>query len=329
MVVSAASKRFIVPAAAVLLLSSGTAASAAQAETQAEIPAETQTETQVETQAETQAETQTETQADSLPETLPKAVSINLCTDQLVMLLAEPSQILALSALSQDKAGSWFHERAGRYQKIEPVAEQVLPLAPDIVVTGPYTSRYTISLLDELDIKHETLPIANTMEQMLANVERVGELLSQQDKATTIIDDVNTRLALIADRVSQLDENDKPTIAVYEPNGYTVGNQTLRGQLMNLAGWHNVATTQNIETYGVLDLEQMIGLRPQALMESPYSEDTYSRGQMLTQHPAIRASGLNPKIIKVPSNQTICAGPWAVDLIEQLLSANTALQQPD
>ena len=232
-------------------------------------------------------------QGSKLPE--PKVVSINVCTDQLVMLLAEPAQILALSALSQDKAGSYFHEQARRYDQVEPIAEQILPLAPDIVVTGPYTPRYTISLLDELGIRHESLPIANDLDQMLANVQRVGELLSQQRKATAIVNEVNARLALIAERVSQLDENSKPTIAIYDPNGYTVGDQTLRGQLINLSGWQNVAATQDIDAYGVLDLEQLIGLRPQALMESPYSENTYSRGQMLAKHPAIRASGLNPR----------------------------------
>lgn len=260
------------------------------------------------------------------PVKLPQVVSINLCTDQLVMLLAEPAQILALGALSHDKAGSYFHQLARHFRQVEPIAEQVLPLAPDIVVTGPYTSRYTLSLLDELDIVHESMPIASNIDEMLANIERMGELLSQQQKAATIVNDVKTRLVSIAERVKQLDANKKPTIAVYDPNGYTVGADSVRGQIINLSGWHNVATTQGIDTYGVLNLEQLISLRPQALVESPYSEATYSRGQMLTQHPAIRASGLNPQIIKVPSNQTICAGPWVVDVIEQLLSANPALE---
>ena len=258
-------------------------------------------------------------------EKLPQVVSINLCTDQLVMLLAEPEQILALSTLSQEQAGSYFHQQADNFPTVEPIAEQVLPLAPDVVVAGPHTSRYTINLLDELGLQFESMPIASNVDEMLANVERMGELLSQQQKATAIINDVNTRLASIAERVRLLDTNNKPTIAVYDPNGYTVGDNTVRGEMIRLAGWQNVATTKGIDTYGVLDLEQLISLRPQALVESPYSEDTYSRGQMLTQHPAIRASGLNPQIIKVPSNQTICSGPWVVDVIQNLFSVNTAL----
>ena len=38
--------------------------------------------------------------------------SINLCADQLVMLLAEDEQILSLSNLSQQEAGSYYFERA-------------------------------------------------------------------------------------------------------------------------------------------------------------------------------------------------------------------------
>lgn len=257
---------------------------------------------------------------------LPSVVSINLCTDQLVMLLAEPEQILALSGLSREKAGSIFSEKAHDYPQVEPIAEQVFPFSPDVVAMGPNTSRYTVNLLDELGIPVETIPIATSIEEMLANVERMGEVLLQQDKADTIIDEVRLRLDAIARRVDSLGGKALPTMAVYDPNGYTVGEKTVRGQVIKLSGWQNVATTQGIESYGVLDLEQLISLKPQALVESPYSEDTYSRGQMLTRHPAIRASGLDPLIIKVPSNQTICAGPWVVDMIEQLLDAQDRLE---
>ena len=94
---------------------------------------------------------------------------------------------------------------------------------------------------------------------------------------------------------------------------------------MARAGWHNVAVDKGIESYGVLALEDMIQLAPQALIESPYSRGTYSRGQMLADHPALRQAGLDPMIISLPSNWTICAGPWLIDVIEQLVDARERL----
>ncbi len=265
-------------------------------------------------------------------EKLPRVVSINLCADQLVMLLADPSQILALSRLSRDEAGSRLHKEAMQHPQVQPVAEDIVPLAPDVIVTGPYTSRYTLSLLDELNLPVESLEIAESVEAMFGNMRRVGQLLHRQTQAERQIAALEKRLALVDERVRALNRQredtgvDVPRAAVYDANGYTVGPGSLRGEAMRRAGWHNVATDMGVESYGVLQLEDMIRLAPQALIESPYSKGTYSRGQMLAEHPALRKSGLDPMIIALPSNETICAGPWLVDVIERLLVARERLQ---
>ena len=265
-------------------------------------------------------------------EKLPRVVSINLCADQLVMLLADPSQILALSRLSRDEAGSRLHKQAMQHPQVQPVAEDIVPLAPDVIVTGPYTSRYTLSLLEELDLRVESLEIAESVDAMFGNMRRVGELLHRQDQAELQIAMLEERLALVDERVEALNLSgegkgvDLPRAAVYDANGYTVGPGSLRGEAMRRAGWHNVAIDRGVESYGVLQLEDMIRLAPEALIESPYSEGTYSRGQMLAEHPALRKAGLDPMVIALPSNETICAGPWLVDVIERLLVARERLQ---
>ncbi len=264
--------------------------------------------------------------------TLPRVVSINLCADQMVMLLADPAQILALSRLSREQAGSRLHEQAMNFPQVQPVAEDIVPLAPDVIVTGPYTSRYTLSLLDELGLSVESLEIAESVESMFSNMRRVGRVLHRESQAEEQIAALTARLARIDERVAVLNLSqsgsglDLPRAAVYDANGYTVGLKSLRGEAMRRAGWHNVATDMGVESYGVLQLEDMIRLAPEALIESPYSQGTYSRGQMLAEHPALRRSGIDPMVISLPSNETICAGPWLVDVIERLLFARESLQ---
>jgi len=256
---------------------------------------------------------------------LPRVVSINICADQWLMLLAEPVQIAALSNLSRDEHGSYFHREAQHYPQAEPTAENLLALQPDIVITGPYTSRHTLSLLGELGISVETLPVANSFEDMLSNAELVGRLLRRDDQAAAIVRSVRGRLQQLkikADGLRKTGVNAR--IAVYDANGYTVGRQTIRGEAIEFGGWHNIASEVNIQNYGVLGLEQLLWLSPQAFLASPYSSDTYSRAQYLSQHPAIRQSGLNPEVVNVPSTLTLCAGPWTVDVVEQLIEAHPA-----
>ncbi|NND90005.1 MAG: ABC transporter substrate-binding protein [Granulosicoccus sp.] len=262
---------------------------------------------------------------------LPAVLSINLCADQLVMLLADPGQVRALSALSRDEAGSYFLEKAYQFPQADVRAEDIIHRAPDVVITSRFSSRHTLSMLDELGIRVETLDMADSVEAMLGNIRHMGDILQQQRRAADLITSLRTRLAKIDARVALqnalLDEAniDYPRAAVYDANGYTVGANSLRGEAMVRAGWHNVASDMGIETYGVLQLEDMIRLAPQVLIESPYGEGTYSRAQNLTRHPALRKAGLNPLIVTVPSNQTICDGPWLVDVIENLANAREEL----
>jgi len=261
----------------------------------------------------------------------PTIISINLCADQMALLLAEPSQIKALSELSRDIPGSYFHEHASEYPQAKAQAEDILPLAPDIVLTGPYTPRHTLSLLSELGLRVESIKIANSLEDMFDNILLVGRILDQQVKAESIVESLRARLAIIETRVSALDNYmynnglNRPKAAVYDANGYTVGPSSIRGEAITLAGWQNVAEEKGITAYGVIHLEELITLAPDALIESPYSVDTYSRGQMVAKHPALRQSGLNPVIVSLPSNQTICAGPWSVEIVTKLLDARETL----
>jgi len=255
-----------------------------------------------------------------------------MCADQLVMLLADESQIKALSNLSRDVAGSFFHKRAEGYLQINPRAEEILPLKPDVVLTGPFAARHTLNMLDELELQTVSLTIANSMDDMLDNIQRVGKLLNREIAAKQIINDVNKRLANIRKRVHALDEArkiagaERPRAAVYDANGYTAGISSLRGEAMDLAGWHNVAADIGIDTYGIIHLENLIQLNPDAIIESPYSAGTFSRAQMVASHPSIRQSGLDPLLVTLSSNKTICAGPWSVDVIETLLSAQDSLR---
>jgi iron complex transport system substrate-binding protein len=258
----------------------------------------------------------------------PSVVSINLCTDQLAVLLADPEQILALSTLSREIPGSYFHEQAQRFPQIAPLAEDILQYTPDVILAGPYLSRYTLALLEELNLRVETIPIANSIADMLRNLESVGKVLQQQEKSTSLREDIHARLTRIKERVAALARTTKgqPRAAVYDANGYTVGEKTMRGEAMKLAGWHNVVLERGVDTYGVLALEELINLAPDALIASPYGTGHYSRAQQLASHPSLHASGLNPLVIPLPSNQTVCAGPWSVDIIETLLEAREGLR---
>ena len=59
---------------------------------------------------------------------LPRIASMNVCTDQLLLTLADPDQILGLSRYSRDRFQSWAADDARRYRILSGGAEDILVL---------------------------------------------------------------------------------------------------------------------------------------------------------------------------------------------------------
>src|ERR1700674_5038558 len=72
--------------------------------------------------------------APALAAGLPRIASMNVCTDQLLIPLADPEQILGLSRFSRDAWQSFAADDARRYPILSGGAEDILVLRPDIVV---------------------------------------------------------------------------------------------------------------------------------------------------------------------------------------------------
>jgi iron complex transport system substrate-binding protein len=262
------------------------------------------------------------TQTRAASTTPKRIVSLNVCTDQWLLLLADPEQIASITHLSHEEGASYLLEKALKYPINKGRAEDILPFKPDLVISSDYTSPNTLSLLRKLNIRVETLPIADDWESTLAGIEKMAQLVGHPERAKQIINEMQQRLKQLP-----VITEPKPLIASYEPNGYTVGNQSLLGQAIQQAGWQNVAELAGITNYGQLSLETMIRLKPDALIESPYRKNTWSRAEVLPQHPALRKVGINPLVINLPSAMTICAGPWSVDVAERLAKARLDLNK--
>src|SRR4051794_41669818 len=70
-----------------------------------------------------------------------RVVSINLCVDELVLRLADRRNIASISWLSLDPKNSNVAALAREFPINHGVAEEIVPLKPDLVIAGMYTAR--------------------------------------------------------------------------------------------------------------------------------------------------------------------------------------------
>ena len=78
---------------------------------------------------------------------LPRMVSMNVCTDQLLLTLADPEQIIGLSRFSRDGWQSLSANDMKRYPVLSGGAEDVLLAKPDIVVASLFDKRASVVFL--------------------------------------------------------------------------------------------------------------------------------------------------------------------------------------
>ena len=70
---------------------------------------------------------------------LPRIVSLNLCADPYLMEFAAPEQIIALTWNSHDPMQSPFASRAVNFPVTGGRLEEIVEMAPDLVILSPFS----------------------------------------------------------------------------------------------------------------------------------------------------------------------------------------------
>lgn len=244
-----------------------------------------------------------------------RIASINLCTDQLLLALADRAQIASITFLAQHEESSYMADHAHGYHLNHGQAEELVAVEPDIVVASSYLSPTKQRFLGDLGYRIELFNLAKSIDEVYANIEQMAALVGFPDRGNLLAGQLHDRLASVPQTGSELPS---PRGVIYEPNGYTGGRDTLRGDILHHAGWHNVATDAGIRGVGVLDLEALLLQDPDRLIMSPYAPGTHSLGQRLLQHPAILKITSNRPPVVIPIKNWFCGGAINAEAVVRL-----------
>ena len=210
-----------------------------------------------------------------------RVVSINLCTDQLLMLLGAPEQIVSVSHIAHDTRVSPMATEAARYPVNFGQGEEIFALAPDLVLAGTYSSRFVVNLLRGLGVRVEELPITNSLDDIPGQIRQVGAWLGREAEAEALVARFETDLAAL-----RTDPLQRPRAVLHYANNYTSGDKTLAHQVLLAAGFANAATEEAIQFGGTLPMERLILLAPD-LVISGEAYPGASRAEEVLRHPAM------------------------------------------
>src|SRR5450759_1440889 len=133
--------------------------------------------------------------APALAAGLPRIASMNVCTDQLLLSLADPGQILGLGRFSRDAWQSFAAVDARRYPTLSGGAEDVLVLKPDVVVASLFDKRSTRELLKEKGLRLAEFAVPRNLDEVKAQIREMGEIARHPDRAEAEIARLDAAIA--------------------------------------------------------------------------------------------------------------------------------------
>ncbi len=131
-----------------------------------------------------------------------RVVSQSVGTDDLILAVADPSQIAALSHLGHDARYAPSVETARRFPTLRnSTAEEILRFRPDLVVTTPYAPQESLVLLRRAGVRVHVIQRFERLEDVLANLRELGRLLGREAAAEAVVKATEARVEALRRRL--------------------------------------------------------------------------------------------------------------------------------
>jgi iron complex transport system substrate-binding protein len=243
-----------------------------------------------------------------------RIVSLNMCVDELVLRLAEPQNIASVTWLSRDPRNSNVAELAARVPVNHGLAEEIIPLKPDLVIAGIYTARTAVAMLRRTGVPLSEVGVPTNLDDVRRQIREVARLVGEPERGESVVGAMDQGLASLppASRAT------RPRAVVLNPNGVTVGKGTLVDEIMTRAGLTNVAAELAIDNYGQIPLEAVVSSAVDVLILSASRDGPPALATEILRHPVLSALADRTRLVVLPGRLWNCGGPAVVDAIERL-----------
>lgn len=231
-----------------------------------------------------------------------RAASLDLCSDEYLLLLARPAEIASLSRLAHDPADSVMWRKARAIAANRGRVEDLIGTRATLLVTMGGGAKASGAIAQRLGLNTLALSYSGAIGEVEANMVRVAHALGDGHRAEA------WRAALARLRATPPVANDSIFLS---GGGQSLGATSLSAQWMRLAGF-----AQRPLPAGRANLEILLTAPPARLLRSDYRRGQVSLGQRWLDHPAIKR--LASRTTMTDGRPWTCAGPAMVSEIARL-----------
>lgn len=227
-----------------------------------------------------------------------RAVSLNLCTDEMLLLLAPPAQIASISHLARDPRESVLWRQARHYPGNDGSLEWVVGKRPTLVLTMGGGAKATLAR--RLGIRLLDLPYPRSPAEVIGQARQVAAALGAPNAAEPF-----------ARRLSTLRPVPLREGAMLSAGGLSIAPDGLAASWLRLAGYSQPDLPGNR-----LTLERLATKPPKWLIRSDYRQDQQSRAAAFLRHPLV--SRLELRTVMTDGRPWTCGGLPMLTEVERL-----------
>lgn len=237
-----------------------------------------------------------------------RIVSLNLCSDQLLLELADRDQIAGLTRNADNPEMSAAAAKSRGLRLLGTSAEEILEINPDLIMGLSARRSGVVSALSAQDYRVLDLKSAESYEAIVAQIREVAEAVGHPARGEALIARMNAQLADIPVRPGH------KVAAYYQRRGYMTGTGTLIDDLMKRVGLQNLASQLDKPALSQLSLEELIAAQPDYLIVESATDRITDQGTEMLHHPIL--AGVQR--LRLPQAWTVCGGPAYVQAARSL-----------
>lgn len=243
-------------------------------------------------------------------------VSLNPCADQLLVALVPPGRIAAISHYSQEPgATSLAPEVARRFRATAGTAEEVIALAPELVVASSFTPPATRAAFARAGLMTLYLDSPTTIAASKAQVVELANAVGLRERGAALARRIDAAVTTAGGSQANV------AALLYISGDLASGSGTLLDEMMRVAGLRDAATDYGLAMTGTLPIETIVA-RPPAVIMAP---DAGGRTAAMRRRVLAR-TGARVREVAFPRALINCGGPTIPAALARLAAIRREVQ---
>jgi len=242
-----------------------------------------------------------------------RVVSLNLCTDQLLVALADPEQILSLSPLVRDPNISSLADRASEFPINKGSGEAILFERADLVLAGSYGTRIRRDLLVRQGLDVVVLEPWSSVAHGREQIRQLAARLGHPERGERLIREIDDAL-----HRSQNIVPDGRSILVLLRRGWVPNADSMLNELLRHMGFTLQQERLGLQRGGMARLENVVAMPPDYALMGEKADTAVDNGSALLIHPALLDALPPARRLYIPGRLIICGGPSTPTMIDML-----------